>query len=255
MLHETTHSAEDQRRRGRRTSRSAIAERPGARTAADLLEGLGGISPARVRLHPAPGKATERDVIAVHDRENRLCELVDGALVEKVMGFDESRFAILLGAYLVNYLDRDDQGTVVGADGMMKLFAGLVRIPDVAFISWERFPKRKRRRGEIPLVVPDLVVEVLIEGNTPKEMARKLDEYFPAGVRLVWYVDPRKRTVRVYTAPDRSTLLRENQSLDGGDVLPGFSLSIREWFTRAERTAAGYDGGGARRPRGRPKPQ
>ncbi len=48
----------------------------------------------------SPGTATERDVIAVHDRENRLCELVDGALVEKVMGFDESRFAILLGAYL-----------------------------------------------------------------------------------------------------------------------------------------------------------
>jgi len=79
---------------------------------------------------------------------------------------------------------------------------------------------------------------VLSEGNTPKEMRRKLDEYFRAGVRLVWYVDPKKRTVRVYTARDRSTLLRDNQSLDGGDVLPGFALSIREWFAKAERTAA-----------------
>ena len=82
------------------------------------------------------------------------------------MGFDESRFAVLLGAYLVNYLERHDLGAVVGADGMVKFFPGLVRIPDGAFISWGRCPKRNRRRGEIPQVVPDLVVEVLSKGNT-----------------------------------------------------------------------------------------
>jgi hypothetical protein len=64
-------------------------------TLADLLASLGGISAARVRLRPFPGTATERDVIAIHDRENRLCELVDGTLVEKVMGFDESIYAPL----------------------------------------------------------------------------------------------------------------------------------------------------------------
>ena len=73
---------------------------------------------------------------------------------------------------------------------MMRLFPGQVRIPDVAFISWKRYPKGKRRRGEIPTVAPDLVVEILSKGNTPKEMKRKLDEYFQAGVRLVWYVNP-----------------------------------------------------------------
>jgi Uma2 family endonuclease len=67
-------------------------------------------------------------------------------------------------------------------------------------------------------------------------MARKLREYFKAGVRLVWYIDPSKRTVQVYTAVDRSTLLDESHALDGGDVLPGFSLSIRDWFAEAERT-------------------
>jgi Uma2 family endonuclease len=77
---------------------------------------------------------------------------------------------------------------------------------------------------------------VLSKGNTRKEMARKLDEYFRVGARLVWYVDPQKRTVRVYTARDRSVLLHEDQTLDGGDVLPGFSLSIRDWFAEAERT-------------------
>jgi Uma2 family endonuclease len=205
-------------------------------TLADLLEQLGGIAAARVILEPAPGTATERDVIQLHDRENRLCELVDGTLVEKAMGFDESIYALHLARALLNYLDTHDLGQVVGADGMMRLFPGLVRIPDAAFISWGRYPKGRRKRGEIPTVAPDLVVEVLSKGNTPKEMARKLDEYFRVGVRLVWYVDPKKRTVRVYTARDRSVVLREDQMLDGGDVLPGFTLSIRDWFAEAERT-------------------
>ena len=154
-------------------------------TIADLLHRLGGISGKRVHLFPSPGTATEKDVIKVHDRTNRLCELVDGVLVEKVMGFDESRFAVLLVSFLFNHLRQHDIGTLLGADGMVRLFPGLVRIPDVAFISWKRFPKSKRERGEIPTVAPDLVVEVLSKGNTRREMAMKLDEYFRAGVRLV----------------------------------------------------------------------
>jgi Uma2 family endonuclease len=206
-------------------------------TVADLLKHLGGIPAARVRFKPVPGTAMVRDVIEVHDRENRLCELVDGVLVEKVMGFYESIYAVLLAVSLGNYLKTHDLGMIVGADGMMQIFPGLVRIPDTAFISWARYPQGKRRRREIPLVVPDLVVEVLSKGNTRKEMARKLQEYFRAGVRLVWYVDPKARTVRVYTGLTSSVLLREDQTLEGGDVLPDFTLSIRKWFAEAERTA------------------
>ena len=84
-------------------------------TVADLLHRLGGIHASRVRLVPVPGTATERDVIDVHDRTNRLYELVDGVLVEKVMGFDESRFAVLLAAFLARFLEQDDLGTVIGA--------------------------------------------------------------------------------------------------------------------------------------------
>jgi len=206
-------------------------------TVADLLDRLGGIPASRVRLVPTPGTATEQDVTDVHDRTNRLCELVDGVLVEKVMGFDESRFSVLLAAYLVAFLNRNDLGTIIGADGMMRLFPGLVRIPDVAFISWKRYPKKRRKRGEIPTVAPDLVVEVLSKGNTPREMTRKLDEYFRAGVLQVWYVDPKRRTVRVYADRNHSIVLGEDDHLEGGDVLPGFSLSIRDWFAEAERTA------------------
>jgi Uma2 family endonuclease len=205
-------------------------------TIADLLEGLGGIPARRVLLNPHPGTATERDLVALCERNNRLYELVDGTLVEKAMGFDESLFALFLSAAMVDFLKTHDLGKPVGDNALMRLFPGLVRIPDAAFISWERYPRKKRRRGEIPTLAPDLVVEVLSKDNTRKEMARKLREYFKAGVRLVWYIDPSKRTVQVYTAVDRSTLLDESHTLDGGDVLPGFSLSIRDWSAEAERT-------------------
>jgi Uma2 family endonuclease len=202
-------------------------------TMADLLARLGDIPPGRVLMTPTPGTATEQDVIDIHGRENRLCELIDGVLVEKTMGFEESGFAALLVYYLIAHLRDHDIGRALGADGMIRLFPGRVRIPDACFISWDRYPRTDE--AAIPDLAPDLVVEILSKGNSRREMNRKLGEYFEAGVRLVWYVDPRKRTARVYTSPSRSTLLREGDHLDGGDVLPGFRLALRDWFAEAGR--------------------
>ena len=214
----------------------SVATPPQYETVADLLKQLGDVPAVRVRMHPTPGTATEKDVVKIHDREGRLFELVDGVLVEKGMGYDESRFAAWLLVHLGIFITQHDIGEILGADGMMRLFPGLVRIPDVAFVSWARSPNPARKRGAIPDVVPDLVVEVLSKSNTRKEMERKLDEYFEAGVRLVWYVDPKARTVRVYTVRDDFRTLTTDDQLDGGDVLPGFRLAIAEWFARAERT-------------------
>jgi Uma2 family endonuclease len=205
-------------------------------TLADLLQELGGIPAHRILFPPTPGTATERDLIELHRRTNRSYELVDATVVEKATGFDESILALHLAVDIARFLETHDLGRALGGGAAMRLSPGLVRTPDASFISWERHPRKTRRRVAIPTVVPDLVSEVLKKDNTAKEMKRKLEEYFRAGVRLVWYVDPVKRTVRVYTAVDRSTLLREDQTLDGGDVLPGFALSIRDWFAEAERT-------------------
>ena len=73
-------------------------------TLADLLEQLGGMHPNRVRFRPAPGTATEEDVRAIHERERRLYELVDGVLVEKAMGLRESFLAITLATILLNFV-------------------------------------------------------------------------------------------------------------------------------------------------------
>jgi Uma2 family endonuclease len=204
-------------------------------TVADLLEKLGGVPPERVRLQPLPGTATEEDLIAVQDRENRNCELIDGVLVEKPLGYPDSVLALWLGHLLQNFLDQHDLGSLAGESGAARLMPGLVRIPDVSFISWDRLPGREAPTAPILGLAPDLAVEVLSPGNTRREMARKVRDYFLAGVRLVWLVDGGKRTVRVYTAPDESTRLTEGQALDGGDVLPGLRLPLREVFARTPK--------------------
>ena len=199
-------------------------------TLADILRQLGGISPKRIRFRPAPGTATEEDVVKIRDRERRLFELVDGVLVEKVMGYWESVLAIELAGLLRDFVKPRKLGTLAGEAGMLRLSPGLVRIPDLSFISRARLAHHRRARAPILPLAPDLAIEVVSEGNTRREMARKVSEYFASGCRLVWLVDPRTRTVAVYTSTAKPIMLTEKQVLTGGDVLPGFRLPLRKLF-------------------------
>jgi Uma2 family endonuclease len=208
---------------------------PKLRTMADLLEHLGGIPPERVRLQPAPGTATERDILQILQREDLACELIDGVVVEKAMGWMESFLAMRLGHFIQSYLDDHDLGVITGEEGMLRLLPHQIRIPDVAFYSWDHFPNRELPTKPIPPLYPDLAVEVLSEKNTEEEMGRKLREYFKAGTKLAWLVDPKNRAVRVYTSPRKFKLMTEEETLDGGDVLPGFHLPLRKLFARAGR--------------------
>lgn len=207
-------------------------------TLADLLERFGPMPYSRIRHDPPPGTATEQDVIDIHDREHRLCELVDGVLVEKTIGAFESYLAVRLILLLGSYVEKGKLGIILGADGTIRLAPGLVRIPDVAFFSWYRLPARKIPHEPIPDLVPDLAVEVLSKYNTKQEMDRKLEDYFAAGVRAVWYVDPDKRTVQVFSSPEQSTVLQEKDVLEGGQVLPGFSVPVAELFRDLEAPKA-----------------
>jgi Uma2 family endonuclease len=208
-----------------------------ATTVAELIESLGGIPPERIRLKPPPGQATVADVIEIERRENRICELVEGVLVEKAMGFREGFLTSFLVFRLRSFVDPVNLGVVNGADGMMQLFPGLVRIPDVAFACWARFPQGRLPDEPVPHLVPDLAIEVLSRGNTRREMDRKVGEYFAAGVKLVWLVDPAKRVVIVYTSVKDQRTLTQADTLDGGEVLPGFSLPLRELFAELDRRA------------------
>jgi Uma2 family endonuclease len=203
-------------------------------TIADLLHRLGDIAPERVRMQPSPGTAVEGDVerCKYQNGEKRLLELVEGTLVEKVVGQFQSQLAVILSYYIFDFLIRSPIGILLGADAGHRLEAGLVRMPDVGFISKSRLKALKKRPAVVPFA-PDLAVEVISPGNTSKEMDRKLVEYFDAGVKLVWYVYPETQTVLVYRHIDQPRELTIDDTLDGEDILPGFQLSIREWFSRA----------------------
>ena len=207
-------------------------------TVKDLLDRLGGIAPGRVRLQPLPGLATEGDLIEVNGRKQGICELVEGALVEKPMGLVESVLAGSILAILRSFVLARNLGFETAPDGMIRLSPGTVRIPDVAYLSWARTPDRRIPEVAMSDFAPELAVEVLSPSNTKAEMARKRAEYFAAGVRLVWEVDPRKRIVTVYDAPERATVLDASMTLDGGEVLPGFALPLGELFADLDRHGA-----------------
>ena len=208
-------------------------------TLADLHDRLGGIPLDRIRMVPPAGFATEQDLLRVLDSEDRICELIDGILVEKPMGFFESRLAAVLIAILDRFLESHDLGIVLGEAGTLRILADQIRVPDVAFLSWRHFPGRVLPQVPVPSIAPDLAVEVLSKSNTKREMERKLKDYFTAGVELVWIIDPLSKTATVHEDQQQPRVLTLSDSFTGGNVLPGFELPLQQLFDRA----AGRSGG------------
>jgi Uma2 family endonuclease len=208
-------------------------------TVADLLRELGDIPADRVLLHPTPGTATERDLLHLLEHEGQACELVDGTLVEKPVGTIESFLAAVLIEVLRSFTRTKKLGLVSGEQGPYRLKMGLVRMPDVAFISWSRIPGELKNLPPIAPVVPELAIEVLSESNTKTEIERKLNEYFSSGVLLAWIFDPRTKTVAIHrSAAQPDSILTESDTLDGGSVLPGFQLKLADLFVELERPPA-----------------
>lgn len=102
-----------------------------------------------------------------------------------------------------------------------------IRGPDVGFWSIERQPERPKGYLQIP---PDIAVEVLSPSDSKKAVREKIREYIAAGVRLVWLVNPQDKTVMVYAGTMRGIEYDEADTLDAGDVLPGFSCKVAEFF-------------------------
>jgi Uma2 family endonuclease len=158
-------------------------------------------------------------------------ELVEGVIVEMAASSPEN--TIIAGrvlAFLFNHVDNHDLGFVTGADGDYTLSPGDVRIPDVAYISRERTPT-------IPRIfegAPDLAVEVISPGESPRQVHDKTELYLKTGARLVWNIYPEDKVVEVWQATGDGGLIFHTLTidgvLDGGAVLPGFSLPVSKIF-------------------------
>lgn len=194
-------------------------------SAEEWLRDLGDVPLHRICMDPLPGTATEDDAMALMASDTP-CELVNGTLVEKVMGAPEGLLAGLI-IYLLNcHVVPRRLGGVFAPDTPFRMKHSNLRLPDVSFSRRERTP------NPIPQVggwCPDLCIEILSPGNSRAEMALKRKEYFASGCQLVWEIDRRAKLATVYTsAVDPGT---ETDTLDGGTVLPGFTLSLAQLFS------------------------
>lgn len=185
---------------------------------------------------------TPEDLLAMPDGKN--FELVDGRLVERHrtsrsaevedhMGFLADQIAVRLVQRLANFCDEHPQGWVLMPNsGGFQGFPGSprrLRKPDVAFVRYGRFPGEQLPPGHAHLA-PDLAAEVVSPNDTYEEVDEKIEEYLRAGVRLVWIISPKNHTIRVYRVNRSSHSLRENDELDGEDVVPGFRCPVRDLF-------------------------
>lgn len=201
---------------------------------ADRLTDLGNVPLERIRSGTAMGAATLEDWQRSVDA-GALCELVDGTLLDKPMGFREALLASILLRILGVHVAERRLGFVMGTDGFIRLYGEQVRAADAAYFSWKRLPGGNIPDGFAPAVVPDLAVEVLSPSNTLAEMSRKRREYFQAGVRMVWMIDLSERTVAVYTSDTECRVLQDNETLSGGDVLPELRIELSEYFGELDR--------------------
>jgi len=168
---------------------------------------------------------TAEDLLQPHVPKH--AELVRGVLVvREPPGFRHGEVTARLASALMMHVDAQHLGRVVAGDAGFKLQSDpdTVRGADIAFVSWERLPQRSP--VGFPSLGPDLVVEVLSPGDRPGETLAKVADWLSAGTRLVWVIDSERRLARVYRADGTETTLDEEDSLDGEDVLPGFSCTL-----------------------------
>lgn len=158
-------------------------------------------------------------------------ELVNGKLVNLGnSGMEHGEIGSFLGGSLSLYVRSHKLGVICDSSTAFTMKIGNKRSPDVSFIAKERLQGVKRLPKGYFQGSPDLAVEILSPNNTVEEIHDKIVEYFDNGTRLVWVIHPDEQYVLVYHSPSPDRLLRLADSLDGEEVVPGFSLAVAELF-------------------------
>lgn len=158
------------------------------------------------------------------------CELLEGELIEMTpAGARHGRTTLAVGTVLFTFVNEKGLGHVVSNDTgiFIEKDPDTVLAPDLAYWSGQRLPQLPDGFVEIP---PDLAVEVVSPGDSQSYVHRKVLHYLDHGVSLVWVVDPKTRTVTVYRSRRDVCILGETEEIAGGDVLPGFSCRVGQFF-------------------------
>lgn len=197
---------------------------------------LGGIPLDRIRMTPPPGMATVADLIAAEESADRIrCELIDGTLIEKMLGCGAGVLSARLLCRLWKSVEDEDAGVVLPGTVAFRIRDGLILRPSCTFTPWERLPGEELPDEKVPSFTPALVVEFLDCWGTVAEIERRLPDYFAAGCKLAWVIDPDTKTAKVYSSAKRFRAVDVAGALDGGKVLPGFKLPLADLFAATKR--------------------
>ncbi|MDB5307642.1 MAG: hypothetical protein JWO38_1844 [Gemmataceae bacterium] len=177
-------------------------------------------------------KLTAEEFFQLPDpKDGSKLELVRGEIVAMPgPGVEHGEGQLSLGSLIKVFLKTNKIGRVLTASGVVtERQDDTVRGPGISYYSKERLPLDLRVVGYHDQL-PDLCVEVVSPSNTRKQLREKIKEYFFAGVRMVWVVEPEDRSVTIFRAPDEGRTLYGDAVLDGAAVLPGFSCKAADLF-------------------------
>ena len=176
-------------------------------------------------------RSTASELYAMPDDGFRY-ELVKGELRKmSPAGGEHGAVIFNLSSLLGPHIKAHNLGQGFGAETGFKIESDpdTVRAADIAFVRRERIPETGIPKNFWELA-PDLVVEVLSPGDTYSEVEEKVEQWLAAGVRAVWVVNSKRRSVTVYRSLTDVTRLLEGDELDGGEVVPGFRCKVSEIF-------------------------
>ena len=174
---------------------------------------------------------TADDLLRLHSEGVR-GELIMGVLHETVStGLEHGAVVMNIGILMGGFVKPRRLGWLIGSDSgiLLEQSPDTVREPDIAYISAERLPLDVRVRG-YSQVVPDLVVEVVSPSDRPAPVYDKAQMWLRFGVRLVLIVDPEARSIMAVPSEGMTRTFTADDTLDCGEVLPGFSCPVREIF-------------------------
>ena len=178
---------------------------------------------------------TDDELLSLPEDGNKY-EVMNGELIVSPAGIEHEEIGVRLIVALASFVREHKLGIVCGSSAgyWMKSKPKNFLSPDVSFIAKERLGGAKRAPRKFFDGAPDLVVEVLSPRDTIELLHEKIVEYFNSGARLIWVINPDEQIVLVYHTPTPDQLLRADDTLDGEQVIPGFTLPVSELFEELE---------------------
>jgi len=162
-------------------------------------------------------------------QEDKRYELDEGELIEMTRpAYKHNRVLMRLGLRLGVFLEQSKLGEALNSENLFALSSLTRRAPDLAIILGD--PSKELADAKVIHKIPEIVMEVLSPSETPRMIVRKLKQYFEAGVKEVWLIDPDEKEVEIWTGPslpDRALALADSIQ---SKLLPGFSLPLADLF-------------------------